>query len=178
MQFVSTLALVTALGMLLSAAGASPPSVSTARATGARSSDSVRTSDPLTGLPLDPATMCQTQACVQFHAGNEPVKIPDARWCKSTMQANFYGMNNVKLSATVAWYAAHLHGFKRTHAYASGRSDDTFYNSAGTLFVLVMGNPASEGADPDTYSVTYYRVQPALREKSIVGFNRQKSVCS
>ncbi|MDQ2766253.1 MAG: hypothetical protein M3Y30_03765 [Gemmatimonadota bacterium] len=84
---------------------------------------------------------------------------------------------NAKVDATVAWYASHLPGFKRTHAYANGRSNDTFYNSVGSMFVLVMGNPGKDGDNTDTYSVTYYRVQPGLAEKSIVALNRQKVDC-
>ena len=34
------------------------------------------TSDPLTGLPLDPATDSR------LHLGNEPTKIPDTQVCK------------------------------------------------------------------------------------------------
>ena len=178
MQFTSTVAVLAAIALLLPVSDASRMAASGATPPRSVASDSVLATDPLTGLPVDPATVCQTPVCVQFHAGNEPVKIPDAMWCKSKMQANFYSMMNVKVSATVAWYASHLPGFRRTHAYASGRSDDTFHNSAGTLFVLVMGDPAKDGVDADTYAVTYYRVQPALSEKSIIGINRQKAVCS
>lgn len=178
MHFASTVAVLGAMSLLLSPSGAPRPDPARMDSAPFGASDSTLASDPLTGLPVDPATVCQTPTCVQFHAGNEPVKIPDAVWCKSKMQANFYTMTNVKVSATVAWYAAHLKGFKKTHAYAAGRSDDTFYNATGTLFVLVMGDPATNGVDADTYAVTYYRVQPGLSEKSIIGLNRQQSVCS
>ncbi|HKV50065.1 MAG TPA: hypothetical protein VJO52_02595 [Gemmatimonadaceae bacterium] len=178
MQFASTVVVLTVIGLWLPAGGASRTAAAAQGAAYSATSDSVLTADPLTGLPVDPATVCQTPTCVQFHAGNEPVKIPDSRWCKSKLQANFYTMTNVKLSATIAWYASHLHGFKRTHAYAAGRSDDTFYNAAGTLMVLVMGDPAKDGLDADTYAITYYRLEPGLSEKSIIGINRQQSVCS
>ena len=75
------------------------------------------TSDPLTGLPLDPATDSR------LHLGNEPTKIPDTQVCNSKMQANFYMVYD-KVDATVAWYTAHLAGFHKSHAYAAGRSQD------------------------------------------------------
>ncbi len=46
----------------------------------------VLTNDPLTGLPLIPATV------VVQSAGNEPVKMPDSRVCKSKMQGDFYSL--------------------------------------------------------------------------------------
>jgi hypothetical protein len=122
------------------------------------------TTDVLTGLPL-------------FPGSGAPVKIPGARWCKSAMQANFYKVSDSTVMAAAAWYASHLRGFKKTHAYASGRWDDTFYNSSGTLFVLIMGNPGTEGENTQTYAVTYYRVQPGVSERSIIGLNQQKVVC-
>ena len=44
--------------------------------------------DPLTGLPLIPAT-------VQFkNVGNEPDKLPDGQVCKSKGQGNFYSLSD------------------------------------------------------------------------------------
>jgi hypothetical protein len=53
------------------------------------------TTDPLTGLLIDPATDPN-------HFGNEPVKIPDTQICKSKMQANFYMIANAKIDAASA----------------------------------------------------------------------------
>ena len=68
----------------------------------------VLTNDPLTGLPLIPATV------VVENAGNQPVKMPDGRVCKSKMQGNFYSLynyfskHNIKVSNVIAWYSSHL----------------------------------------------------------------------
>ena len=92
------------------------------------------TTDPLTGLPLYPATDSR------LHLGNEPTKIPDSQICKSQMQGDFYVVYDSRMDATFAWYAAHLAGFHKAHAYSNGRSRDAFYNDAGTLAVIVTGD--------------------------------------
>jgi hypothetical protein len=68
------------------------------------------TADPLTNLPLYPATDSR------LHLGNDPTRLPDGHMCKSTMQTDFYAVFDSKVDATIAWYAAHLNGFKKTHA--------------------------------------------------------------
>jgi hypothetical protein len=128
------------------------------------------TSDPLTGLPLDPATD-------SHNLGNEPMKMRDSQICKSTVQGDFYSNVDAKVDVTVAWYAAHLAGFHKSHAYAAGRSQDGFYNDAGTMLVYVTGSPGKDGENTDTYAVTYYRFQPALSAKTINSFTQQKIVC-
>jgi hypothetical protein len=127
--------------------------------------------DPLTGLPLHPATDSR------LHLGNEPTQLPESQVCKSKMQVDFYSVYDSKLNATLAWYDAHLPGFKKTHAYAANRSQDTYYKSDGTVFVSVTGSPGKEGENMDTYSVLYARLQPGLPEKTIVGLNQQRVVC-
>lgn len=180
MHFPSTFAALVGVGFSLSTLSA--PRIAVTLAFNGRSpaADSIYTADPLTGLPLSPETVCRTDTCIQFHTGNEPVKIPDSQVCKSKLQANMYSVpyRNAKVDATVAWYASHLAGFKKTHAYARGRSNDTFYNSSGTMFVLVMGTGGKDGENTDTFSITYYRVQPGLSEKSIIAINGQKFDCT
>ena len=128
------------------------------------------TTDPLTGLPLDPATD-------SHHLGNEPMKMHDSQICKSKMQGDFYSGIDSKVDATVAWYAAHLAGFHKAHAYGAGRSQDSFYNDAGTLVVFVTGSPGKEGENTDTYAVTYYRLEPGLPAKTIISFSQLKVTC-
>lgn len=128
------------------------------------------TTDPLTGLPLDPATD-------PHHFGNEPAKMRDSQVCKSKMQGEFYIGIDSKVDATVAWYAAHLAGFHKAHAYADGRSQDSFYNDAGTMIVFVTGNAGKEGENTDAYAVTYYRLEPGLPAKTIVSFTQQRVSC-
>jgi hypothetical protein len=129
------------------------------------------TNDPLTGLPLYPATDSR------LHLGNEPTKLPESNICRSKMQADFYSVYDSKVNATVAWYAAHLKGFRKTHAYAGGRSQNAFYNEEGTIMVSVTGDRGKEGEDASTYSIVYARLQPGVSEKTIISLNQQKIVC-
>ena len=128
------------------------------------------TKDPLTGLPIDPATDPR-------HVGNEPVKIPDSQICKSKMQANFYTIVDSKIDATVAWYTAHLPGFHKAYQYVDNRPQDKFYNDAGTMMVLVLGQIGKEGESVKTYSVTYYSFQPGLPAKASASFGQHKMAC-
>jgi len=137
----------------------------------ARGGTKLLTTDPLSGLPLHPATDSR------LHLGNEPTRLPESQVCKSKMQADFYPVYDSKVNETLAWYDAHLTGFKKTHAHAAGRSQDTFYKADGTLLVSVTGSPGKEGENADTYSVLYARFQPGLSEKTIVSLNQQKVVC-
>ncbi len=129
------------------------------------------TADPLTNLPLYPATDSR------LHLGNEPTRLPESNVCGIKMQADFYTVYDSKVDATLVWYGAHLPGFKRTHAYASNRSQDTFYNPEGTLAVSVTGSSGKADENTETYSVVYSRFQPAVPEKVIIGINQQKLTC-
>ncbi len=129
------------------------------------------TTDPLTNLPLYPATDSR------LHLGNDPTRLPESNVCGSKMRTDFYTIYDSKVDATLAWYGAHLPGFKKTHAYASNRSQDTFYNPEGTLAVSVTGSSGKADENTETYSVVYTRFQPALVEKAIIGLNQQKVIC-
>jgi hypothetical protein len=137
----------------------------------ARAGTKLLTTDPLTRLPLYPATDSR------LHLGNEPTQLPESSVCKSKMQADFYSVYDSRVDVTLAWYATHLHDFKKTHAYAANRSQDTFYKSDGTVIVSVTGSDGKEGENTDTYSVLYARLEPGLPEKTIVSLNQQKIVC-
>jgi len=180
MQFSTTLAALVGVGFSLSAHSVPRPAVQFTDRSRSLAADSILTADPLTGLPLSPETVCRTAACSQLHTKNEPEKIPGSQVCKSKLEADLYSVpyHNAKVDATVAWYASHLAGFKKSHAYARGRSNDTFYNSSGTMFVVVMGSGGKAGENTETFSITYYRVQPGLSEKNIIGLNNQKVDCS
>ena len=129
------------------------------------------TADPLTGLPLYPATDSR------LHLGNDPTRLPESNVCNSRMQADFYTVYDSKVDATLVWYGAHLPSFKRTYAYAANRSQNTFYNADRTLAVSITGSSGKAGDNTETYSVVYSRFQPALPEKVIIGLNQQKLVC-
>ena len=130
----------------------------------------VLTTDPLTGLPIDP------KSDPGMNAGNAPVKMDDMQICKSKMQANLYSVFD-KVDPTVAWYAAHLTGFHKSHTYFRNRAQNAFYNDAGTLVVIVVGEPGKDGENVDTHAVTYYRFQPGLPAKTIVSFGTQNLDC-
>ncbi|HTR25366.1 MAG TPA: hypothetical protein VMI10_15395 [Terriglobales bacterium] len=127
--------------------------------------------DPMTGLPLYPATASR------LHLGNDPTVLPDSMVCKSKMQADFYSVYDSKVSAVLTWYSARLSGFKKTHAYAANRSQDTFYKSDGTMAVSVTGGPGKDGEDTPAYSVVYSRFNPGLSERVVITLNQQKVVC-
>jgi hypothetical protein len=104
--------------------------------------------------------------------------IPDVPMCKSTAQMNFYTARSGKVDVVIAWYLETLKGFKHTHGYGSGRSQDTFYNAAGTLMVSITSKPAAQGRNADVYSIIYTTIHPGVSEKVIVGTNIQKVDCT
>jgi hypothetical protein len=91
---------------------------------------------------------------------------------------NFYTPSSGKVDAAIAWYSDSLKGFKHTHGYGSGRSQDTFYNAAGTLIVSITGFAAAPGQNTSVYSVIYATIQPAVAEKVIIGMNIQRVDCT
>ena len=107
--------------------------------------------DPLTNLPLYPANDSR------LHLGNERTRLPESTVCGSKMQADFYTVYDSKVDVTLGWYGADLPDFKKTHAYAAIRSQDTFYNSVGTISVSVTGSSGRAGENAETYSVVYAR---------------------
>ena len=137
----------------------------------ARGGTKLLTTDPLTGLPLYPGTDSRLQL------GNEPTQLLESQVCQSKMQVDFYSVYDSKVNATLAWYDAHLPGFKKTHAHAANRSQNTYYKTDGTVLVSVTGSPGKEGENMETYSVSYARLQPGLSEKAIIALNQQRVVC-
>ena len=95
----------------------------------------VLTTDPLTGLPIDP------KSDLGMGLGNAPTKMADMKIRGSKKQANLYTVYD-KVDATVAWYAAHLTGIHKAHAYFDNRSQNRFYNDAGTLVVSGLESAA------------------------------------
>jgi hypothetical protein len=130
----------------------------------------ILTSDPLTHLPLDPASNSR------LNLGNAPTAMRPSTICKSSMQANLYTVYE-SVNETNAWYTAHLKDLKHAHGYSNGRSRDTFYNSGGTLVVTVTGESGTEGQNVDTHAVVYYTFQPGLSEKTIRAMLAEKIVC-
>jgi hypothetical protein len=141
-----------------------------------RAQGATLTTDPLTKLPLSPATDA-------MHRGNAPVKMPDGAICKSKMQGDSYSIysyfakQNAKIDEIVAWYGKHLTGFKNVHGYGGGRSQDAFYNANGTIVVIVTGNPGAAGENTFAYAVAYERYQPGLSPATITSLTQGKIVC-
>lgn len=129
------------------------------------------TTDPLTKLPIIPT------ASGEMIGGNDPTQLPETQMCKSKMQANFYTVNTGKLSATVAWYAAHLPGFHKAQAYGVDRSQDSFYNADRTVAVSITGARGKDGEDVNASSIVYAHFLPGLTEKEMVSLNASHLVC-
>jgi hypothetical protein len=55
------------------------------------------------------------------------------------------------------------------------RSEDSFYNDAGTIVVSILGEIGKEGQSGDAHSVTYLHFQPGLPEKTIISFGPIRS---
>jgi hypothetical protein len=132
--------------------------------------------EPLTGLPVIP------------EAGTtQPSDLPPSPVCKSKMKGDFYTLSSmdfiaktiktVKVSSVVAWYAAHLSGFKKSQGYDGSRSQTAFYKSDGTIVVLITGDNGRQGEDTNAYSVSYLRYDPGLSEKTIASLTQSKIVC-
>ena len=135
------------------------------------------TNDPLTGLPLIPATDSGKHIANLSYTYNEPTQMPDGQICKSKMQGNFYLLYNIKVDAAVAWYSTHLSGFKKASGYASRRSQTAFYNSDGTIVVIVTGDSGAQDENTDAYAVAYERYQPGISEKTINSLAHGNIVC-
>jgi len=139
--------------------------------TNANGQGKLLTSDPLTGLPLISATDSA------LHLGSKPVQMPDGQICKNKFQGNFYSLFNIMTDATTAWYSSHLSGFKKVSGYASQRSQTAFYNSDGTIVVIVTGDRGAQGENTSAYAVAYERYQPGISEKTITALTRGDMVC-
>jgi hypothetical protein len=129
------------------------------------------THDPLTGLPLIPATDSGN------NFGNEPDKLPDSQVCRSKMKGEFYSLYNIKMDAATAWYASHLTGFKKVQGYESGRTQVGFYNSGGTIVIFLTGSSGAKGENANGFSVAYERYEPGLSDKTLTSFAQGKVVC-
>jgi hypothetical protein len=126
-------------------------------------SPKILTTDPLTGLPLIPATDSR------FHLGNDPTTLPDSQICKSKMQSDFYSVFDTKVDTTLAWYSSRLPGFKKTHGYAAGRSQDTFYKPDGTIIVSVTGEAGKDGENANRTAFCMRSSSPAFPKKPLLG---------
>ena len=125
--------------------------------------------DVLTGLPLPDAA-----SGMKLYT---PMKIDPSQVCKSTHTSEFYSVRGFKTSTAIAWYGAHLKGFRHMHGYGSGRSQDLFVNADGSMYVSITGSPASDGEDTDAYAISYATLKPGLSDKTLAGMLSQKMSC-
>ncbi len=140
--------------------------------TSASAQGTTLTNDPLTGLPLSPATVGKF--------GNAPTEMPEAVICTSKFQGNLYSIDtsdNATMGPTVAWYAAHLKGFTHAHGFSSERSQDAFYNAGGTIAVIVTSDKGPESKSAHVYGVAYERYQPRLKPKVFLGLTTGNIDC-
>ena len=142
--------------------------------TNATAQGKLLTSDPLTGLPLISATDSGQHFGLIY---NEPTKMPDGQICKSKFQGNFYSLFNIKVDAAAVWYSSYLSGFKKVSGYASQHSQTAFYNSDGTIVIIVTGDRGAQGENTNAYAVAYERYQPGLSEKTITALTQGNMVC-
>lgn len=144
--------------------------------------------DSLTGLPVIPAA--ETMLAGKSY-GFQPAAMPEGTVCKSKMKGEFYALqnmnvkdSNIKVNTVVAWYAAHLPGFKKTQGYVSNgrqnaeyRLQTTFSNSEGTIVVVITGGAGRQGEDTSTHGVAYERYDPGISEKTIASLTQGKIAC-
>ena len=134
---------------------------------GAQTKAKVLTADPMTGLPLHPATDPGTGF------GNKPDELPDSNVCKSKMQGEFYSLYRTTTDAAETWYTQNLKGFKMEKGSGSGSPQVVFYKPDGTLLVIVRGSKGT----PAAFSVAYERFTPGLSEKTIASVTTGNVVC-
>jgi hypothetical protein len=115
--------------------------------------------DPLTGLPLIPASL-----------GSQPVKMPDSTIGKCKTKGDFYSLRDIKMDAAAAWLSSHL-------GYESGRTQVAFFNSDRTVVIFLTGDKGAEGENTNAYAVAYETYQPGLAEKTINSVTHGKMVC-
>jgi hypothetical protein len=143
--------------------------------------------DSLTGLPVIPAA--ETMLAGTSY-GFQPGPMPEGTVCKSKMKGDFYALQNmnvkdskVKVNTVVAWYAAHLLGFKKAQGYVKGPqnagyiSQTAFYNAQGTIVVFITGAVGQQGEDTVTHSVAYERFDPGISEATIASLAQGKIDC-
>ena len=144
--------------------------------------------DALTGLPVIPAA--ETVVAGKSY-GFEPTDMPDSAVCRSKMKGDFYALGdmnvkdkNLTVNAAIAWYAAHLSGFKKARGSMSAgrqnsgsRSQTALYNSDGTIVIFITGNVAPQGQDAGVYSIAYQRYSPGLSEKTITSMTQGNIDC-
>lgn len=126
--------------------------------------------DALTGLPLYPGL-------------SNPDDLPRVQICASKMEGNLYTPVNDKKNVVIQWYASQLKGFRRYHGIGNDRTQDTFFNAAGTLGVTITGTaihinvPGVTPDSTDVFGVSYARFTPGLPPAAMQSIDTDHQVC-
>ncbi len=124
--------------------------------------------DPVTHLPLFPGA--------GGPANGDP--LPPGRVCRSGMKGTFYTLNNPKVTDVVSWYAAHLSGFRKAAGTESKRAQVAFYNSDGTILVIVTGALDSTPESGEAFSVAYEQYSPGISAKTAASVTTGHILCN
>jgi hypothetical protein len=116
--------------------------------------------DPVSGLPLPP----------DLRASNDAI---DLNICGHPGKANQYLMRSSTVAIEIAWFKAHLAGYKLYHAFWDNRSQDTFYSADGTKGVTITGIPGSD----TVFSLMYLRFATGLTEHQRASFSPSNPSC-
>jgi hypothetical protein len=125
--------------------------------------------DPLTGLPIPDAASGMSLST--------PMRLDPGQVCKSTLNTQFYSPSGFKTSAAIAWYGAHLKGFRHLHGYGAGRTQDLFVNADGTMYIGITGSPGADGVDTEIYAISYATLKPGMPDKQLQGLLSQRLTC-
>lgn len=126
--------------------------------------------DALTGLPLYPGLA-------------NPDDLPKVQICASKLEGNMYTPVRDKKAAVIQWYTSQLKGFLRYHGIGDDRTQDTFFNSTGTLGVTITGTaihstmPGFTADSTDVFAVSYERFTPGLPPAAMRTINTDHQVC-
>jgi hypothetical protein len=116
--------------------------------------------DPLSGLPLAPG----------MTPSNDPLNFPI---CTKPAQGNQYVFLKDTVPADIAWYKAHLPGYRTVHAFWDERSQDTFFSPDGTKAVTITGTPKSD----KVFSVMYITLKTGPTEHQWMVFSPSNPTC-
>ncbi len=126
--------------------------------------------DALTGLPLYPGL-------------SDPDSLPKVQICSSKVEAVMYTPVPDKKNDVIQWYTGQLKGFRRYHGIGNDRTQDTFFNAAGTLGVTITGTamhlnlPGVTSDSTDVFAVTYARLTPGLPPAAMQTLDTDHQVC-
>ena len=115
--------------------------------------------DPVTGLPLP-----------GLSPENKPMSV---FICKKQAKIDLYYPGGHTVAGDLAWYTAHLPGYRKVHMFWDKRSQDSFYSPDGTKGVSITGNPIGD----EVHGISYIAIQPGLTPHEITAFSPSNLSC-